>query len=47
MAPGTQTLHELNPDARMVDGVLRYPAPGDGQGRLFAQARAPDDEKQS
>jgi uncharacterized protein (DUF488 family) len=25
MAPGKTQLHELNPDARMVDGVLRYP----------------------
>jgi uncharacterized protein (DUF488 family) len=38
MAPGKQTLHELNPDARMVDGVLRYPAPGHGQGSLFGAA---------
>ena len=36
MAPGKTTRHELNPDARMVDDVLRYPAPGDdGQGPLF------------
>ena len=41
MAPGKHTLHELNPDARMVDGVLRYPAPGDGQGNLFASAQDP------
>jgi uncharacterized protein (DUF488 family) len=47
MAPGAQTLHELNPDARMIDGVLRYPAPGHGQGSLFAEARAPGDKKQA
>ena len=27
--------HPLNPDARMVDGVLRYPAAGSGQAVLF------------
>ena len=27
--------HPLNPDARMVDGVLRYPAAGSGQDVLF------------
>ncbi|GAA3919880.1 DUF488 family protein [Luteimonas lutimaris] len=35
MGPGKSTGHELNPDARMVDGVLRYPVPGEGQGALF------------
>lgn len=35
MAPGRSEVHALNPDARMVDGVLRYPAPGDAQGGLF------------
>jgi len=34
MAPGRCEAHVLNPDARMVDGVLQYPAPGDGQGTL-------------
>jgi len=43
MAPGKATVHPLNPDARMVDGVLRYPAPGGGQGSLFGQAHASDD----
>ena len=32
MAPGKAAAHQLNPDAVMVDGVLRYPAP---QGRLL------------
>lgn len=32
MAPGKAVPHVLNPDAVMVDGVLRYPAP---QGRLL------------
>jgi uncharacterized protein (DUF488 family) len=36
MAPGRSEVHALNPDARMVDGVLVYPAPGDAQGGLFA-----------
>lgn len=35
LAPGKTEPHPLNPDARMVDGVLRYPARGDGQGALF------------
>ena len=35
MAPGKQQRHPLNPDARMQDGVLRYPARGDAQPALF------------
>ena len=35
MAPGRTEPHALNPDARMVDGVLCYPAPGAGQATLF------------
>lgn len=35
MAPGKQQSHPLNPDACMVDGVLRYPAGGDAQAGLF------------
>ncbi len=35
MASGRQELHALNPAARMVDGVLRYPAEGDAQAALF------------
>jgi len=35
MAPGKQQAHPLNPDARMLDDVLRYPANGDGQAALF------------
>ncbi len=35
LAPGKTEPHPLNPDARLVDGVLRYPAKGDGQGTLF------------
>src|SRR3546814_1703160 len=35
MAPGKSVVHELNADARMVDGVLRYPAPADDQQSLF------------
>jgi len=35
MAPGKQQPHPLNPDARMVDDVLRYPAAGDAQAALF------------
>jgi len=35
MAPGKSVEHELNADARMIDGVLRYPAPGGGQQSLF------------
>lgn len=35
MAPGKAHPHPPNPDARMADGVLRYPAPGDGQAVLF------------
>ncbi len=31
MGPGKVQPHELNPDARMEDGVLRYPAPRDAQ----------------
>jgi len=34
MAPGKQQLHPLNPDARMQDDVLRYPA-GSAQPELF------------
>ena len=34
MAAGRSEVHVLNPDARMVDDVLQYPAPGDGQGTL-------------
>jgi len=34
MAPGKQQLHPLNPDARMQDDVLRYPA-GGAQPALF------------
>lgn len=36
MAPGRSETHAPNPDARMVDGVLVYPAPGDAQGGLFS-----------
>lgn len=36
MAPGRSEPHVLNRDARMVDGVLQYPAPGDAQAQLFA-----------
>jgi uncharacterized protein (DUF488 family) len=43
MTRGKATVHPLNPDARMVDGVLRYPAPDDGQGGLFGGAPASDD----
>src|SRR3546814_6240802 len=35
MAPGKSVVHELNADARMVDGVLRYTAPADDQQSLF------------
>lgn len=35
MAPGRSQPHALNPDARMVGDVLRYPAPGGGQAELF------------
>ncbi|MCJ0824622.1 DUF488 domain-containing protein [Luteimonas sp. 50] len=35
LAPGKTQPHPPNPDARMVDGVLRYPAAGDGQRALF------------
>jgi uncharacterized protein (DUF488 family) len=35
MAPGQMQVHVLNEDARMVDGVLRYPPPGDAQPSLF------------
>lgn len=35
MAPDKTQPHPLHPDARMVDGVLRYPAPGDAQAALF------------
>lgn len=34
MAPGRSEEHVLNPDARLVGGVLQYPAPRDGQGEL-------------
>ena len=34
LAPGKTQPHPLNPDARMVDGLLRYPE-GDGQGMLL------------
>ncbi len=36
MAPGKVQAHPLNPDARMVDDVLCYPAAGDAQATLFA-----------
>jgi uncharacterized protein (DUF488 family) len=35
MTKGRVELHPLNPDARMVDGVLRYPAAGADQAALF------------
>jgi uncharacterized protein (DUF488 family) len=35
MAKGRVEPHPLNPDARMVDGVLRYPAAEAGQATLF------------
>lgn len=35
MAPGKLQPHELNVDARMLDNVLRYPAPGDSQQTLL------------
>jgi uncharacterized protein (DUF488 family) len=35
MAPGKVQIHPLNPDARMVDGVLRYPAAEERQHALF------------
>jgi uncharacterized protein (DUF488 family) len=35
LAPGTAQPHPLNPDARMIDCVLRYPAGGDEQRALF------------
>ena len=35
MAPGKQQPHPLNPDAQMIDNVVRYPAPGDAQVELF------------
>jgi uncharacterized protein (DUF488 family) len=35
LAPGKTQPHPLNADARMVDGVLRYPAAGDEQHALF------------
>jgi uncharacterized protein (DUF488 family) len=35
MAKGRVEPHPLNPDARMVDGVLRYPAAGNAQPALF------------
>ena len=35
MTQGRVEPHPLNPDARMVDGVLRYPAAGNGQAALF------------
>ena len=35
MTSGRIEPHPLNPDARMVDGVLRYPAAGSGQAVLF------------
>jgi uncharacterized protein (DUF488 family) len=35
MAKGRVEPHPLNPDARMVDGVLRYPAADAGQAALF------------
>lgn len=35
MAPGRGEPHALHADARMVDGVLRYPPPGHAQARLF------------
>ena len=36
MAPGRTEPHPLNPDARMVDGVVRYPAPDGEQAELFS-----------
>jgi uncharacterized protein (DUF488 family) len=35
LAPGKSQPHPLNPDARMIGGVLRYPAGGDEQRALF------------
>ena len=35
MAPGKQQSHPLNPDARMMGDVLRYPRAGDAQAPLF------------
>lgn len=35
MKPGRQEPHPLNAAARMLDGVLRYPAAGDAQASLF------------
>ena len=35
MTKGRAEPHPLNPDARMVDGVLRYPPLGEGQAALF------------
>lgn len=35
MTKGRVEAHPLNPDARMVDGVLRYPAAGADQAALF------------
>lgn len=37
MALGKTQSHPVNADARMVDGVLRYPAPGNGQQELFGK----------
>ncbi|MEO6366285.1 MAG: DUF488 domain-containing protein [Luteimonas sp.] len=35
MAPGRSNGHPLHEAARMIDGVLRYPAQSDAQARLF------------
>ncbi len=35
MTPGRSPPHPLNPAARMIDGVLRYPAESDAQAALF------------
>jgi uncharacterized protein (DUF488 family) len=35
MAPGKTQPHELNADARMIDGVLRYPSPADARQALL------------
>ena len=43
MGPGKSVMHELNPEARMVDDVLQYPAPDAGQGALFEQADTRND----
>ncbi len=47
MAPGKATVHPLSPDARMVDGVLCYPAPEQGQGRLPDGGESPQERPQA